>query len=77
MKWVHLTTAPDQWTAELWRAFLLEEGVPVLIEAGDVASFLGTSPFPVRLMVDRERKEEALELLSQQVSPESGEQSPS
>ena len=77
MKWVYLTTAPDQWTAEIWRTFLLEEGVPVLIETGDVTSFLGTSPFPVRLVVDSDRKEEAIELLSQQVQSESEEQPPS
>jgi hypothetical protein len=32
-----------------------------------VTSFLGNSPFPCRLMVDEERKEEAIDLLKEQL----------
>ena len=48
---VELTSAPDQLTAEMWRDILLQEGVPTAINAGDVASFLGVSSWPCRLMV--------------------------
>ena len=50
-KWVLLTTAPDQLTAEIWKDILLKEGVPAMINAGDTISFLGVSSFPVRIMV--------------------------
>ncbi|MCZ6536152.1 MAG: DUF2007 domain-containing protein [Dehalococcoidia bacterium] len=70
MKWVYLTTAPDEWTAQIWRSLLLEDGIPVMLRAGDVTSFLGSSPFPTRLMVDEARKEEALDLLNEQIQPD-------
>ena len=69
MKWVYLTTAPDQLTAELWRNILREEGIPAILQS-DHFSYLGTSPFPCRLMVDEERKEEALALIGEDLSPD-------
>lgn len=51
MKWVYLTTAPDQLQAEMWRGLLQEEGVSALIRPGDTASYLGVSAYPCRLML--------------------------
>ena len=73
MKWEYLATAPDQWTAEVWAAFLWEEDVPTMIKTGDVIQFLGASPLPVRLMVDSERKREAILCLRKQIQEGFGE----
>lgn len=67
MNWVYLTTAPDEWTAHIWLGILMEEGVPVMLRGGDITPFLGTSPLPCRLMVDEARKQEALEILEDQL----------
>ena len=67
MNWVHLTTAPDEWTAHIWRGILMEEGVPVIFRGGDTPPFLGNSPFPCRLMVDEALKQKALEILKDQL----------
>ena len=59
IKWVYLTTAPDQLTAEMWRGLIQGEGLPVMIRSGDTASYLGVTAAPCRLMVPAERLEEA------------------
>ncbi len=65
MKWVYLTTAPDQSVAEMWRELLIQNGVPAMIRPGDVASFLGTILLPCRLLVQEEKKEEGERILSE------------
>ncbi len=70
MKWVYLTTAPDEWTAHIWRGLLMEEGIPVMMRPGDVTPFLGPSSLPCRLLVDAARKDEALEILDQRLHPD-------
>ena len=67
MKWVVLTTAPNEWTAHIWRGILNESGIDVVIRGGDVNPFLGSSPFPVRLLVQEHHKDEALEILRDQL----------
>ena len=67
MKWVVLATAPNEWTAHIWQGILNEDGIPVVIRGGDVNPFLGSSPFPVRLLVREHQKEEALEVLRDQL----------
>ena len=42
MKWILLTTAPNQLQAEMWRALLLEEGLLALVRPGDTVSFPGS-----------------------------------
>ena len=49
LKWVSLITAPDQLTAEMWRAMLRLAEIPVVIE--DVPSYMGVSALPCRVMV--------------------------
>ncbi|MBM3926732.1 MAG: DUF2007 domain-containing protein, partial [SAR202 cluster bacterium] len=65
------------WTAEMWKNLLSSEGIRVILKQGDVSSFLGSSPLPVRLMVDEKQRLRALEVLSQQTVYAEGEESPS
>lgn len=65
MKWVHLATAPDQLTAEMWLRLLRDEGIPVAIKPGDAVSFLGVSAMPCRLLVPEGRVGEARAVLAQ------------
>ncbi len=50
-KWVVLTTAPDQLTAEMWQDILNQNGIAAVINPRDAVSFLGVSAFPCRIMV--------------------------
>jgi len=62
-KWLLLTTAPDQLTAEIWKDILLQEGIPAMVNPADTISFMGVSSFPCRIMVaygDRQRAQEIL-----------------
>ena len=63
MTWVHLATAPDQLTAELWVAILRDQGVAAMIKPSDTASYLGMAAFGCRVQVaedDLDRAREAL-----------------
>ena len=63
MEWIILVEAPDQLTAELWEDILHQEGIPARLAPQDVASYLGPSPMPCRLLVpeaDAQRAAEAL-----------------
>lgn len=63
MKWVYLTTAPDQTIAEMWRELLEEEGISAMIRPSDAVSFLGVSPYPCRIMVPEDEGERAKAVL--------------
>ena len=63
MKWVLLTTAPDQLLAEMWRDLLVEEGLNAVIRTGDAVSFLGVSAYPCRILVTENQLEQAREIL--------------
>ena len=65
MKWVYLTTGPDQLVAEMWRDLLVQEGVRALIRPGDTASFMGVSGYPCRVMVWEDQLERAREVLEE------------
>ena len=69
-RWVYLTTAPDQITAEMWSELLRNEEIPAMVRAGDTTSFLGISNAPCRLMVLEGRLEEARRTLHEQLGPE-------
>jgi hypothetical protein len=58
-RWVYLTTAPDQLTAEMWVELLSHQGIPAMIRPQDMTSFLGTSVLGCRLIVPKEHLEEA------------------
>jgi hypothetical protein len=50
-RWVHLTTAPDQITAEIWVAVLRDAGIAAMIRPSDAVSFLGVSAMGCRVLV--------------------------
>jgi len=64
MKWVHVATAPDQLSAEIWVDLLHDEGIPALIRASDAVSFLGVSALSCRVMVPADRLREARAVLA-------------
>ena len=64
MKWTHLTTAPDQITAEIWINILSDEGIPAIIEPGDTSSFMGLSGLSCRIMAPPEMVDKALSILA-------------
>ena len=73
MKWVYLTTAPDQLVAEMWLNLLRNEGVSAMIRPGDTMSnYMGVSTYPCRIMVHEDQVSEARELLEAQLGPTDG-----
>ncbi len=67
-QWVVVRVAPDQLSAEMWVAFLREEGVPALIKPSDAISFMGTSALSCRVLVPEERLTEAEAVLAERLS---------
>jgi hypothetical protein len=63
-KWLLLTTAPDQLTAEIWKDILVQEGIPAVVNPEDAVSFLGVSAFPCRIMVAPGYLKQAQEILA-------------
>lgn len=63
-EWITLRTAPNQLTAELWREFLLSEGIPATLAPADAVSFMGLSPAPCRLLVPDSARDTAERALS-------------
>ena len=66
--WVVLTTAPEQIVAELWAGFLRSQGIPCQIHPGDVAGFMGVTPFAVRLITRPNFLETAKNALDEMLS---------
>ncbi|MBI4301206.1 MAG: DUF2007 domain-containing protein [Chloroflexi bacterium] len=64
VEWKILVTAPDQLTAEMWQEILEQEGIPSMIQPQDVASYLGVSAMPCRLMVPKDLLAEAAATLA-------------
>lgn len=65
-RWVHVATAPDQLTAEMWVELLRSQGIPAMIRAQDAVSFLGLSGMACRVLVPREHLAEATQALEQE-----------
>jgi len=63
-KWLLLTTAPDQLTAEIWKDILIQNGIPAMVNPGDAISFMGVSSFPCRIMVAYGYRQKAKEILA-------------
>jgi hypothetical protein len=64
--WVHLATAPDQLTAELWLGILRDEGIAAIIRPSDAVSFLGVAAFGCRVQVREPDLERAREILGEE-----------
>lgn len=69
--WVHLATAPDQITGEIWVSILRDSGLRAMIRPSDAVSFLGVSSMGCRVQVMEEDLAQAREVLSE-VSDEPG-----
>ena len=63
--WVHLATAPDQLTGEMWVAILRDAGVSAMIRPSDAVSFLGVAAMGCRVQVRQEDLERAREVLGE------------
>ena len=72
-RWLLLTTAPDQLTAEIWKDILLQQGIPAMVNPQDTISFMGVSSFPCRIMVVFGYRKRAQEILAS-LQPEAEEQ---
>jgi len=62
-RWVHLATAPDQITAEIWVDILRQEGISAMIRPSDAVSFLGISAVSCRVQAREEDLVRAREIL--------------
>jgi hypothetical protein len=66
-RWVHLATAPDQLTAEMWVSILRDAGLSAMIRPSDAVSFLGVSAYGCRVQVVEEDLQEAREMLAGEI----------
>jgi hypothetical protein len=62
-KWVHLATAPDQITAEIWVSILHDNGIAAFVRPSDVMSYLGVSALGCRVQVREGDLDEARSLI--------------
>ena len=62
-KWVHLATAPDQITAEIWVSILHDNGIAAFVRPSDVMSYLGVSALGCRVQVRQGDLDEARSLI--------------
>ena len=70
--WVHLATAPDQITAEIWVSLLRDSGVRAMIRPSDAVSFLGVSAYGCRVQVPESELARALDVLPEAVDGAEG-----
>jgi hypothetical protein len=69
-KWVHLATAPDQITAEIWVDILQQEGITAMIRPSDAVSFLGVSAVSCRVQTREQDLARAREVLGPDATDE-------
>lgn len=63
-RWVHLTTAPDELTAEIWLSILRNEGIAAIVmPSSDTVSFLGMNGLGCRMQVREDQLVLAREIL--------------
>ena len=70
MRWVHLATAPDQITAEIWVSILRDAAIAAMIRPSDTISFLGVSPLGCRVQVEADDLERARVLIGAEAEAE-------
>ena len=63
-KWVHLATAPDQITAEIWVDVLHNLGISAMVHPADAVSFMGVSNMGCRVNVQERDVDAALEAIA-------------
>ena len=64
-RFVHLATAPDQITAEIWVSLLRDWGIAAFVHPTDTVSYLGVSSFGTRVQVLEEDLERAREVIGE------------
>jgi hypothetical protein len=72
-RWVHLATAPDQITAEIWVSLLRDAGLRAMIRPSDAVSFLGVSAYACRVQVPESDLPRARELLADAIGDDAEE----
>ena len=63
-RWMVAATAPDQLTGEMWHELLVNAQVSGRLRPSDVASFLGMSAYPCRVLVPANRIADARAVLA-------------
>ena len=65
--WEAVATAPNEFTATLWRDILIDSGIPAFIESSSTATFLqvASALMPMRVMVSRKNLTEAKAILAE------------
>ena len=69
MKWVTLTTAPNEPIGQSWVELLVKHGVPAHVAANTIVSLVSGGAMPVRIMVPQDRMGEAEAKLEELVGP--------
>jgi len=65
IEWISAGLAPNEFTATLWRDILTDAGILAYLKPIDAATFLiASAVLPVRVMVPKERLEEAKAILA-------------
>jgi hypothetical protein len=72
MKWVTLTTAPNQPIGQSWVELLANHGIPAHVEANTLITLVGGAASPVRIMVPEDRIGKAEAKLEELVGPWEG-----
>ncbi len=69
MKWVTLTTAPNEPIGQSWVELLVKHGVPAHVAANTMLSLAGGGAMPVRIMIPEDRLSDAEAKLEELVGP--------
>lgn len=64
MKWVTVTTAPNEPIGESWAGLLRERGIPAYVKSETVMSlYMGSASTPVAVMVPEDQREDGAKIL--------------
>jgi hypothetical protein len=76
-KYVAAGMAPNEFTATLWRDILADAGIEAFLKPTEAATFLlASAVLPVRVMVAKERLEEAKAIIAEvEASPDENRES--
>jgi hypothetical protein len=69
MKWITLTTAPNEPIGQSWVELLASHGIPTHVAAKTMLSLAGGGALPVRIMVPEDRLSDAEAKLEELVGP--------
>lgn len=69
MRWVRLTTAPNEPIGQSWVELLRKHGIPAYLRVETFSSLITGGSRPVWLMVPADRQEEGRALFEQLIGP--------